>query len=548
MSTANTRIIRLLDRGFYPMELPPPFRVRNFSKIRGLLQPPMNYSGSTSFFDGGTFRGQLRRFGIINPVNYFLLARFVANHWDDITKVYRLSTLTGSRPTFPALATSGRAIKDASIGEKRRSQQHLASGFPIILALDINQFYGSLYTHSIPWAVLGKQQAKRLFRNRQLHNHWSDQLDQLVRNCNQSQTVGIPIGPDTSRIISELILSRIDAEIVANGTGIRSSQVYHNIDDYQFGVSDLAAAEEAQSRFVRTISQFELRLNDFKTTVDQGMDFAPSNFARHFDFLNRVNTENFTEHFFEILYSQVSLNPNANVLGYALKRFAFHLTNNPKKPLSREYLQRLIFATPFQVRWILPLLFRIYQNDRVSAEVKRLFVWGIQTCGRRNDIGNLLWFLYGAIFLGVRVNRAICESCFELSNGLVDLMLFHGRELGLFSPPIQKLRDRYWSSDFRSASWLPLYEVGRRNWDNSRAFTKIGRQEDEYSLYQQLQQHNVEFYSTDNEYLTLSAFEGWNLQQTADSAKTDLVGTIQGSTFLEHILEETGDFHSGLLF
>ena len=257
MSTSNTRLIRLLDRGFYPIELPPPFRTRNFGKVRNLFQPSIKYAGSTLFYDGGTFRGQIRQFGIINPINYFLLARFLAHHWPDITAVYRLSAFTGSRPKFPALGSPGRAIQDASIAEKRRNQQHLAGSFPIVLALDINQFYGSIYTHSIPWAVLEKRQAKLLFRSHSLQGHWSDNLDRLVRNCNQQQTIGIPIGPDTSRIISELILSRIDTEIVAKGTGIGPNQVYHNIDDYQIGISDIAAAEEAQSRFVRTISQYE---------------------------------------------------------------------------------------------------------------------------------------------------------------------------------------------------------------------------------------------------------------------------------------------------
>ena len=548
MSSKRTRLIRLLERGFYPAELPPPFQTRGFSQISNLFQPNDRYSGSTLFYEGGTFRGQLRKFGIINPINFFLLARYLAENWSAIRQVYRLSSSTGSRPTFPALNSSGRAIQVASINEKRKNQQHLASSFPIILALDINQFYGSIYTHSIPWAVLGKQAAKRLHRQQTLQGHWSDQLDRLVRNCNQRQTVGLPIGPDTSRIVSELILSRIDTEIVAKGTGIVSSQVYHNIDDYQIGVVDLASAEEAQSRFVRIITQYELRLNDFKTSMGHGMDFAPSNFQRHFDILDACLPDNFVEHFFEILYAQTTLNPAANVLGYALRRFAPELTANPKELMVQQYLQRLTFANPHQARWILPLLLWIYHKNGASTEAKRLFVWGIETCARRNDIGNLLWFLYGIIFLKIKLNRILCDLCFDLSSELVDLMLFHGKELHLFNPALNKIRERYRDADFASPGWLPLYEIGRRGWDSSSAFRKFGGPDDEDDLYNNLKQHNVEFYLTEDKVFGVEAFEDWkfyrSIKDTQEMGREDY-GKL---SYFDQLAEESAEIESGLVF
>lgn len=105
-----------------------------------------------------------------------------------------------------------------------------------------------------------------------------------MRNCNQRQTVGLAIGPDTSRIVSEPILSRLECEVAATGSGLNSSQIYHKIDDYQIGCSGLGEAEDAQSRFVRTVSRYEIRLNDFKTSVGHGISFAPSNFQRHSPF------------------------------------------------------------------------------------------------------------------------------------------------------------------------------------------------------------------------------------------------------------------------
>lgn len=157
-------------------------------------------------------------------------------------------------------------------------QNYLASLFPIIVNLDINRFYESIYTHSIPWAVLGKDEAKHQFRSGRLTGHWSHKLDKFASYSNDRQTTGLPIGPDTSRIISELILSRIDYEIVSNSKGIRSTQIYHNIDDYQIGVYGSNEAENVQSGFVRAVSNYGLRLNDGKATTDYITEFSPEKF------------------------------------------------------------------------------------------------------------------------------------------------------------------------------------------------------------------------------------------------------------------------------
>lgn len=511
MTSERNRIIRLFDKGFYPVELPPPFTTRGLSEVRGSFSPPANYAGSTTFFDGATFRGPLRTFGVINPANYALLSRYLAENWPNITEVYRLSGSSGARPKFPALSTSGRAIETASLAVKRKSQRHLASVYPVILSLDINRFYGSIYTHSIPWSVLGKQEAKRRYANGTLSGHWSDKLDKLTRNCNQRQTIGLPIGPDTSRVISELILSRVDAELTASG--LVTPQIYHNIDDYQIGCLGTGEAEDAQSRFVRTISRYELRLNDFKTSVSQGLSFTPSNFQRHFDYLGEQVGANFVEHFFEILYAQAPLHPNTNVIGYALKRFARRLARNAERDLVREYLQRLIFAAPHQARWIMPILLGIYRASGANAEMRRLVAWGVETCARRNDVGSLLWYLYAAVFLRIRLRSELCAQCFGMSNELVDLMLLHGRSETLFSVHATEMRRRYRSSDFRSAAWLPLYEAGRRGWETSPAFSKIGTAADEGGLYQHLSDNNVEFYITDPDRFDVEAFDGWELTQ-----------------------------------
>lgn len=510
MTSPKNRLIRLLDRGFYAAELPPSFRTKRFSSVISSLLPNTNYFGSTTFFDGATFRGHLRTFGVINPISYFALSKFIADNWADISNISKLSTSSGSRPKFPPLLHGGRAIETASIASKRKSQRHLASSYPVMLGMDINRFYGSIYTHSIPWAALGKKTAKQMHHAKTLSAHWSSTLDKLARNCNQQQTIGLPIGPDTSRIISEMILARIDNVLLGNN-GLTSSQIYHNIDDYQIGCLDTSATEKAQSAFVRTISQFELRLNDFKTSVDQGIDFRPSNFQRHFDPISELTGTAFIECFFENLYTQAREHPNTNVVGYALKRFARKIARTTEKDLAREYLQRMIFAMPHQARWILPLLLGFYSAGSGSSHARRIISWGAETSARRNDVGSLLWYLYGALFLKIKLSADLCEQCFGMSNELVDLVLVHGKKETIFPVSIKNFRSRYAESDLKTPAWLPIYEIHRRSWDTSSAFAKIGTPDDQDGYYNTLRLSQVEFYSTDEQNYEMSAFSDWHI-------------------------------------
>lgn len=513
MASAKIRLNRLLDFGFYPAELPPIFQTRNFSSAAARMKPRADYVGSTTFFNGSTFRGVLRSFGIVNPVNFLNLSELIAREWPAISRTFRLSASSGARPKFLKKAEKGRAIQSSSLALQRRSKAHLASAFPIILNLDINRFYSSIYSHSIPWAVLGKEKAKKLYKVKRLKDHWSDELDILVRNCNQAQTVGIAIGPDTSRIISEIILSRVDYELCGKGTGLRAPQIFHNIDDYQFGVFNISSAEDAESRFTRVISRYELKINDFKTKLDHGINFSPNNFQREFDILSSKKGRNFVEHFFDIVYRCTNNHSNVNVIGYALKRFAKQLARNSEQDLVREYLQRLIFAAPHQARWALPLLLGIYRAVGVSIEARKLICWGIEVSSRRNDVGTTLWFLYAAIFLSIRLNRDDCNQCVGMSNELVDLMMLHGRHLGLFAAPVSDLRQRYKDSDFKSEAWIILYEVDKQGWDTSSSFKKIGGAEDSGNHYEQLRKNDVEFYLSSPELFDVTAFDGWNITQ-----------------------------------
>ncbi len=67
---------------------------------------------------------------------------------------------------------------------------------------DVSRYYGTIYTHIIPWIIHTKVIAKAKRKDLTLLGNL---LDKKLRESNSGQTLGIPIGSDTSLVIAEII-------------------------------------------------------------------------------------------------------------------------------------------------------------------------------------------------------------------------------------------------------------------------------------------------------------------------------------------------------
>jgi hypothetical protein len=92
-------------------------------------------------------------------------------------------------------------------------------------------------------------------------------LDLWSREIQDKQTGGIPIGPDSSYLIAEVIASRIDI-ILSKDLRLGLSGTRY-IDDYHLYFPSLSHAEEALSALHRIARQFEIDINDLKTDITE---------------------------------------------------------------------------------------------------------------------------------------------------------------------------------------------------------------------------------------------------------------------------------------
>lgn len=80
-----------------------------------------------------------------------------------------------------------------------------------VVHADISTCYPSIYSHSMAWALLGKNKAKSTKNDK---NNWANKIDFYTQNLKHGETNGLLIGPHSSNLISEIILTCIDYELI----------------------------------------------------------------------------------------------------------------------------------------------------------------------------------------------------------------------------------------------------------------------------------------------------------------------------------------------
>jgi len=114
----------------------------------------------------------------------------------------------------------------------------LSLEFSHVLHTDVVDCYGSLYTHSISWAIHGIEESKK---NRSDSKLLGNKIDALIRSGRFGQTNGISQGSVLMDFIAELVLGYVDLQIREELTNqkIGEFRILRYRDDYRiFGKSD----------------------------------------------------------------------------------------------------------------------------------------------------------------------------------------------------------------------------------------------------------------------------------------------------------------------
>lgn len=311
----------LLRRNFLPNqrkdkeEIPPILTSNTFTPdvARDLASgDPRNRGYDTVEYKLTRFDGVSRACSIPHPVAYAHLALCLHEHWQHLDYI----THNPNSIIKPQKYPDGRmAIMsyDTAVFKKR---QVLANSYGkrFVAQTDISNCFPSIYSHAIPWALVGHHHAKQAKNQR---DEWFNMIDAKVRLAKRGETKGIAIGPGTSNVLSELILAKVD-------DAMRSDfpNYMRYIDDYTAYCDTEKEAREFIARLSRELSRFELHVNERKTSVRALPEAMADDWLTTLALELPVRTKPSTSIALSYLDKAVHLSrqsPDGSVLKYALK-------------------------------------------------------------------------------------------------------------------------------------------------------------------------------------------------------------------------------------
>ena len=145
-----------------------------------------------------------------------------------------------------------------------------------LFKFDISKCFDSIYSHSLVWALLNKEIVKDNLKNSE--KTFGGQFDRLMQNLNYGETNGIIIGPEFSRVFAELILQRIDLDVMhylkegKDGKGKKLEfktdyEIFRYVDDFFVFYNDDETKERILSAYRYFLMEYKLYVNDSKSVL-----------------------------------------------------------------------------------------------------------------------------------------------------------------------------------------------------------------------------------------------------------------------------------------
>ena len=440
-------------------ELPPCFSTESFTP--DVARELVNISYRKGDFSGydqveyklTRFNSVSRLLSVPHPLPYANLCLALHDNWEHFEYIVNSSCSQIKPQTY----TDGRVIIMNGYGdsvEKANKQLDAAFGMRYRVTTDIANCFPSIYSHAVPWALIGFVDAKAK-KPPKYASEWFNQIDKHLRSCKRDETQGVAIGPATSSIIAEAILGRIDEALLK-----QNFRFVRYIDDY---CCHCETEEHAQA-FVRAVeceaAKFKLQLNIKKTeftklpqpvtdswVVELGRQVPKDSEWSAFDVFRYLD--------FAIVLAE--RHPEGSVLKFAAKVVANAKLGFMDDIGALNYLLALAFHRPE----LLPVLTRLIEAGYINFGDCMLDMYGssaklnsiAQESARLQRSDGMCWSLFHLGRLGAQVSDETAKAIVASRDAMAMLALWWAGDAhrGLvvdFCDSLDKAdlyeQDRYW--------------------------------------------------------------------------------------------------------
>ncbi|GAB2879274.1 antiviral reverse transcriptase Drt4 [Microbulbifer echini] len=448
----------LLKWNYFPVqkkdreEIPPIFNSSMFDKevaksvIRGVKARAGGYDQVE--YRSTRFTNVPRALSIPHPRPYAELCLEIQSNWEEISSIEQNT----SSIIKPQAHKDGRLIIMDYDSSQRFSHRHLnkSLGMKFVVHTDISNFFNSIYTHAIPWALVGFSEAKK----NQDPNEWYNKLDKLQRQCKRDETMGVPIGPATSNIFAESILQRVDERL--RGSGYSFSRY---IDDYTGYCKSNEEAECFISDLGKELKRFKLILNLNKTYVLQLPEAASDDWVADLSTrLPKTKKVTFLEatRYLDYAVSIQRKTPDGSVLKFAVKAISSRVDIEARLSLVK-YALNLAFHYPVIIPLLDPLLIGLNVTEGFDLEGRLLKILTENiSCARSDGMSWTIYLLRKHCL--VRLSENIVDKIIETQDCISITMLYL---IGGCEDKVIKFANQIVSQDLYAIDeqWLLLYQM-----------------------------------------------------------------------------------------
>src|SRR5882724_2298632 len=457
----------ILTRGYFPPELPPPFKTESFAVAMASTRRSRLPSDFTkeknewcdfvpySLSRPGSLR---RRLAIVNPLPYFRLAKFIVDNQAVLLRKAAESHLSLGKVVVSGGGWLRRENRIEAISQHRAT---FRVGEHFLLAADVSRFYPSIYTHSIEWAITSKARAKRRLMTRQNRPSVGSALDALVRACQSGQTRGIPIGPAASTLISEILLTRIDAKLKAR----KILHGFRYADDYELTFSERSQAERALTLLEDALTELELELNPVKTAIyelPQELDNPGVQELRKFEFRTRYRSERSDLlQFFTRAFDLQRKFPDQAILRYAVSRLSPATVKAANAALMQALILQAVTYEPGVWRMAIDKLRLLHISNPATDRnnIGTVLHAMIRKSAPLNHSSEVAWSLWAALIFGLTISKAAVNDVMKMADDCSTLLLLHAAERGLTEtkPRVSSVTRLLYPGVLRGPHWLVAY-------------------------------------------------------------------------------------------
>ena len=453
---------------FSTEDLSPDIANKMLENDRRKRQGEDKYTGYDQIeYRGTRFNLVTRLFHIPHPSPYVFLCQLLSEHWDKLSKICENPNSrekVGQFSNQRVIIAEHEYLEQVSLMNYNkladaRFRLQISTGKFYQVKADITSFFPSIYTHSIPWSVVGRDKAKVY----SMDNTWYNQLDKAQRDIKKGETQGIPIGPATSHIISEFILSKVD-EILRN----RNYQFSRYVDDYECYCETREEAEQFILHLEQELRKYLLNLNPKKVMINELPRAFQDQWVTTIRNALPYKKEPTPRDIMSFLDFAVDLQehyPEGSVLKYATRTLA-----NSKKfnKNSADFFLKYLIALALHRPSILPILCQISKEHNVGSDLDIAPVLKQSIRFQRSDA--ICWSLYYMGINGQKISDDLAQKIIEtkdcMSMGMLIALNQHKDKVVEFlneeiTPNSYFHCDRYWILLHELASDCPQFKQYR---------------------------------------------------------------------------------------